>query len=315
MTQIPASPSREQLVQVLERARELALEEVPKGRVATYIPELGKADPGWFGLSVHTLDGCTVSVGDAQRPFSLQSVSKVFALAAALQHVGDEVFEGMSVEPSGDAFHSIVRLEEELGRPRNPFVNAGAIYVSSRLPGDSAEERYESLRRFLAELDGGPPLELDHDVWLSECRTGHRNRALAHFMQHWGVLKNADRCIDTYFRQCSLSVTVERLARLGLFLANRGRDPLSGRQVVTPDQSKLLLALMTTCGLYDEVGRFAIDVGLPGKSGVSGGILAVAPGRMALASYGPALDARGNSIGGKRALAYLSDELELSIFG
>ncbi len=306
--------TEKELQEALERARQAALRVLHQGRVATYIPELGKADPNLFAMSVHLLDGTKASIGDTDRSFSMQSVSKVFSLAAAMHAKCEDLFAKVSVEPSGDAFHSIVLLEEEEGMPRNPFVNAGAIAISNRLPGTTAKARFEYLRRFLGDMCGEHPPEMDSNVWLSETNTGHRNRALAHFMQHWQVIEDADGTIDTYFRQCAISVTAKSLARYGLFLANKGVDPLTEKVVISAEENKMLLALMTTCGLYDAVGQFAVDVGLPAKSGVSGGILAIVPGEMSIAAFGPALDGKGNSVGGIAALQSLSNELGLSLF-
>lgn len=306
----PPRRSREEL---LAEAFDSALPRLAEGRVATYIPELSKADPGWLGLALHGTDGGSAAVGDADRPFTLQSVSKVFGLAALLEYEGQQVFEKVSREPSGDSFHSIVRLEEERGRPRNPYINAGAICVTSRLPGATAEAKIAGLREFLFEASG-ERYEVDEAVYRSECRTGNRNRALAHYMQHWGVLEGAEVAVDAYFRQCSLRVDARGLARLGLFLANRGVDPVSGRRVVSEAHNRILLALMMTCGLYDDVGSFAVQVGLPAKSGVSGAILAIVPREMTLVAYGPGLDGKGNSIGGKAALARFASETRSSLF-
>lgn len=298
---------------VLAEAHAAARPHLEEGRVAQYIPELGHADPRWLGLAVHTTAGNRASVGDASRPFTLQSVSKVFGLAAVLAHEGDRIFERVSREPSGDAFHSIVRLEEERGRPRNPYINAGAICVASRLPGTTAEAKVSALQDFLAEA-GGERLELDEAVYRSECRTGSRNRALAHYMEHWGVIEGADVAVDAYFRQCSLRIDARRLARLSLFLAHGGADPESGRRIVSEAHSRTLVALMTTCGLYDGVGGFAVDVGLPAKSGVSGAILAVVPGEAAIATFAPALDDNGNSVGSLHALRCLAERTGTSLF-
>jgi glutaminase len=285
------------------------------GAVATYIPELARASADWFGIAVHALDAPEAIVaGDADRAFSLQSVSKVFALAYVLGRDGDAVFDRIGVEPSGDAFHSIVRLEEEHGQPRNPLINAGAIAVSERLPGDSAEARIDHLQVFLRRVHPDGAFPVDEAVFVSELRTGFRNRALANYMRHYGVIGDAALASETYFRQCAVTVTARSLARLGLFLANGGRDPVSGSEVLPARHTRTLLALMTTCGLYDEVGRFAVRVGLPAKSGVSGGLLAIAPGRLAIATYGPALGAKGNSVAGVAALECLAGELGLSIF-
>jgi glutaminase len=196
------------------------------------------------------------------------------------------------------------------------MINAGAIAVSSRLPGSNPEQRIAGLRRFLAEACDGDPadFQVDEAVYRSECRTGYRNRALANFMRHHGILDDAEDAVDTYFRQCSLRVDTEMLARLGLFLANGGVHPNSGAELLVPFDNRVVVATMMTCGLYDEVGHFAIRVGLPAKSGVSGGILAVLPGRMSIACYGPALGANGNSVAGMAMLELLSERLRLSLF-
>jgi glutaminase len=241
----------------------------------------------------------------------------VFALACALRSGDAKLYpDRVSVEPSGDEFHSITRLEEEQGRPRNPMINAGAIAVSGRLTGSSPEQRIDTLRRFLADAGGtdGSAFPIDEAVYRSECRTGFRNRALAYFMQHHGVVDDAEAAVDTYFRQCSLLITAERLAQLGLFLANGGVHPCTGKEILSPFHNRVVVATMMTCGLYDEVGHFAIRVGLPAKSGVSGGILAIVPGRMSIACYGPALGPNGNSVAGMGMLEYLSQRLRLSLF-
>lgn len=283
--------------------------------MAQYIPELARADPAQFGIAVQPLDGALLVRGDSDVRFTLQSISKVFSLAAVACDRGLSCLDGVSVEPSGDAFHSIVLLEDEGGTPRNPFINAGAIVVSERLTGKTSGEKIASFRRWLQSVDGSAEFEVDAAVWDSECDTGFRNRALANYMRHFGVLANPKLACDTYFKQCSVQTTAAGLARLGLFLANRGRNPLSGDQVIPATINRTILALMTTCGLYDEVGRFAVDVGLPAKSGVSGGLLAVVPGRFSIATYGPALGPKGNSAAGMAALQQLSETLELSLFG
>lgn len=288
----------------------------PSGRVATYIPELGHADADAVALAIHTVDGEAAAVGDVSECFTLQSVSKVFALAALLRGGGDDLWDCVRQEPSGDAFHSIVRLEEEGGRPRNPFINAGAIVVSGRLPGTDPAARAGAVRAFLqqATASGEDAFAMDEAVYRSECRTGHRNRALAHFMCHHGVLTDPDGAADGYFRQCALTADVDALARAGLFLAGGGLDPHTGTRMLDADANRTVVALMTTCGLYDEVGSFAVRVGIPGKSGVSGAILAVVPGRMSIACFGPALGARGNSVAGLAMLEFLAREGALSIF-
>jgi glutaminase len=287
------------------------------GELAGYIPELLKADPAAVGIAVAMLDGRTFRCGDANVQFTLQSVSKVFALACALRSGDAGLYpDRVSVEPSGDEFHSITRLEEEQGRPRNPMINAGAIAVSGRLTGSSPTERIDTLRSFLADAGrtSMSAFPTDEAVYRSECRTGFRNRALANFMRHHGVVDDASEAVDTYFRQCSLLTTAEQLAQLGLFLANGGVHPGTGEEFLSPFHNRVVVATMMTCGLYDEVGHFAIRVGLPAKSGVSGGILAVLPGRMSVACYGPALGSNGNSVAGMAMLEHLSQQLRLSLF-
>ena len=304
------------LATVADRALELGRRSAPTGKVATYIPELGKADPGCVALALETVDGQRIALGDVAARFTLQSTSKVFSLAALLAAGDDALFEHVGCEPSGDAFHSIVRLEEEGGRPRNPFINAGAIVVSDRLPGATASERIARLQAWLAAASGAGlgTFAMDEAVYASECRTGFRNRALANYMRHHGTVSDPELAADTYFRQCALTADVTELARLALFLAASGTDPLSRRRMLSPRDNRTIVALMTTCGLYDEVGRFAVDVGIPAKSGVSGAIVAVVPGELAIACYGPALGPRGNSVAGITMLEHLADGLGLSLF-
>lgn len=304
------------LDEVLAEAIELGRSVATTGKVAQYIPELSRADPSIVAAAVHSTDGVTAHAGDVSSRFTLQSVSKAFALACLLRDGEQSVFDNVSMEPSGDAFHSIVRLEEERGRPRNPLINAGAIVVSGRLPGESAEDKVQALRAFLNRAGGNDENEfpLDSAVFASECQTGFRNRALANYMKHFGVIEDPEVAVETYFRQCSLTCDVTTLARTALFLANGGMNPDSGNRLLSRENNRTILALMTTCGLYDEVGRFAVRVGMPAKSGVSGAIVGVVPGRMAIACYGPALGPKGNSVAGIRILEHITRELGLSIF-
>lgn len=302
------------LNEILQQALPVARRAAEAGKVANYIPELAKADPALAGLAIATIDGGRFEAGDARHQFTFQSVSKVFSFALLSRRAGMAAFDGMSCEPSGDTFHSIVRLEEEQGRPRNPYINAGAILVSSRLPGEGSGEKIAALQSFLGEICDGDSFPVDEAVFRSEAETGYRNRALANYMRHFGLLRDADVAVETYFRQCAISLDTTRLARLGLFLANRGIDPVSGATILPRSASRVVVAQMAMCGLYDEVGQFAVSVGLPAKSGVSGAMLAIVPGRMAIAAFGPALGAKGNSRAGMAALAFLSDKLELSLY-
>jgi glutaminase len=285
------------------------------GKLASYIPELARADPSKFALVLRSVDGHVVRSGHAEEPFTFQSVSKVFTFCYLLSTGGDAILDQMPCEPSGDAFHSIVRLEDEHGHPRNPYINAGAIMVSDRLRGSNAKDKIDGFVDFLRALSEGERLQVDERVYASEFATGNRNRALAHYMNHYGLIDDPAMAVDTYFRQCSLTLDTARLARIGLFLANRGRDPETDHRVLTEDHNRTAVALMATCGLYDEVGRYAIRVGVPSKSGVSGPILAVVPGRMTIAAYSPELGPKGNSVAGMTALTVLSKRLRLSVFG
>lgn len=303
------------LAEVMAEALDLGRAAAKTGRVASYIPELAKVDPNLMGIVLHPTDGPPVAVGDADALFTMQSVSKVFFLAHAIREQGPTILERMSCEPSGDSFHSIVRLEEEYGRPRNPYINAGAIMVAGLLPGSGADEKVRGFRTFMSEICDGASFPVDEAVYQSESATGFRNRALANYMRHHGIVADADVAVETYFRLCAVVCTAKRLARAGLFLANRGVDPVTGKRILDVADNRSLVALMATCGMYDEVGRFAIDVGLPGKSSVSGSVLSVVPGRLSIAVFAPALGPKGNSIGGLAAMRHLSMRLDLSLFG
>lgn len=312
LAELPAGAA---LARALDEAYAVGRGQTAHGSVATYIPELARADPSHFALAVSTVAGESQARGDAEVPFTFQSVSKVFALSYLLTTEGRAVFEHVSCEPSGDAFHSIVKLEEEQGEPRNPYINAGAILVSSRLPGETARDKSRGLRAFLSGICDGSDFPVEEAVYESESATGFRNRALANYMRHFGQLGDPKVAAEAYFRQCSISLDARKLARIGLFLAHGGVDPGTGRRILDIDDTRLVVALMATCGLYDEVGHFAVDVGLPAKSGVSGAILAVVPGVMSIAAFGPALGPKGNSVAGMAGLAALSRSLGLSIFG
>lgn len=299
---------------VLDEALAVGRAAARSGKVASFIPALSQADPAHAGLAVATIDGGVWQAGEANEPFTFQSVSKVFALACVMRDRGLDALNGMSCEPSGDAFHSIVRLEEENGRPRNPYINAGAIMISERLPGTGPDEKAAALQRFLTALCPEASFPVDDAVYRSETETGYRNRALAHYMRHFGVIDDPRLAVETYFRQCAIRLDTVQLAHLGLFLANRGVNPATGEPVLDTDCARTVVAQMAMCGLYDEVGHFAVNVGFPAKSGVSGAMLGVVPGRMAIAAYGPALGPQGNSMFGMAALSQLSRAMSLSIF-
>lgn len=300
-------------ISTLDHALTTARPHLKNGHVADYIPALREANPLHLGIAVTDTDGRITEAGDSQVSFSIQSISKIFSLACVLQLRGlDTVLQHVGMEPSGNPFYSLVQLEYESGKPRNPFINAGAIAVTSLLPGQTAGEKSEFLCRFLSEISG-TPIAVNERVYFSEYETSHRNRAVAHFMKHFGNIEgDVEEAVNAYFQQCSITMDAAALARLGLFLANRGTDPASGKRILDAKGQRFILTMMTACGLYDASGEFAVRVGLPAKSGVGGGIFAVVPGRYVIVTFGPALDEKGNSIGGIHALEHLSSTCELS---
>jgi glutaminase len=284
------------------------------GEVATYIPELSKANPEHFGVCLVTASGRVIAAGDCDVPFSIQSVSKPFTFGMALEEFGHaRVFECVGVEPSGDAFNSI-ELQNGTNRPHNPMVNSGAITITALLHakyGDAALDRL--LERFSAAA--GRRLEVDHDVYESERRTGHRNRAIAHLLLNVGMVHDqAEAALDLYFRQCAILVTCRDLATMAGTLGNMGRNPLTGEVVFDLYSVKDMLSIMFTCGMYDYSGQWAYRVGVPAKSGVSGAVMAVVNRQMGIATYSPRLDAHGNSRRGTEVGVELASRLGLHAF-
>ncbi len=284
-----------------------------QGKVADYIPELGKANPVYLGLCIKTPDGQSVEFGDVEQRFTMQSICKVVSLATALQHKGfDEVFTHVMMEPSGDAFNSILKLDTSSNRPFNPMINAGAIEIVNLLAPDFS---FDDLLHFTRAICMDDEIVLDEAVYHSESDTGDRNRAIGYLLKSKGVLTgDVLKTVDLYFKLCSLSVTARSLAGLGLILANGGVDPHSGIRLLSPQTVRTVKTLMFTCGMYDRSGEFAVRVGLPCKSGVGGGIMASVENQMGIGTYGPSLDEKGNSIGGGYALEYLSREMHLHTF-
>ncbi|MBI5129424.1 MAG: glutaminase [Rhodopseudomonas palustris] len=301
---------------VAEIAGEMA-QRTDRGEVASYIPELAGVDPQRFGLVVIDADGHVAAGGDADLPFSIQSISKVFTLTLALGKAGDRVWRRVGREPSGSAFNSIVQLERERGIPRNPFINAGAIAVTDLiLSGHQPREALGEILRFMQFLAADSSIVIDEAVAASEQRTGFRNAALANYMKSFGVLDNpVEYTLGVYFHHCAIAMSCRQLAMAGRFLAHNGRNPTTGHNVVTAQRARRINALMLTCGHYDGSGEFAYRVGLPGKSGVGGGVLAIAPGKASIAVWSPGLDASGNSHLGRIALEALTKRLGWSIFG
>jgi glutaminase len=283
--------------------------------VATYIPELARADPSWFGISLATADGHVYEVGDTRVPFTIQSISKPFVYGLALEDRGKAaVLARIGVEPTGDAFNEI-SLEPGTGRPLNPMINAGAITATSLVAGHSVEDRWARMLS-LFSLYAGRPLALDQTVYASERDTGHRNRAISHMLRNFGIIeRDPEPDLDLYFRQCSIEVTSRDLAIIGATLATGGTNPLSGERVLRSSHVHEVLSVMTTCGMYDYAGEWVYRVGLPAKSGVAGGILAVLPGQLAIGVFSPPLDERGNSVRGVAVCEALSEELGLHFLG
>tara|TARA_R110002167_G_scaffold1902_3_gene9383 strand:+ start:259 stop:1179 length:921 start_codon:yes stop_codon:yes gene_type:complete len=288
-----------------------------KGKVASYIPQLARVNPEQFAISIALPNGEIYNAGCAQTLFSIQSVSKVFTLTLALGKLGESLWHRVGREPSGDPFNSIVQLEHEHGKPRNPFINAGAIAVADAImQGHQPKEALAEILQFVRFLANDESIAIDEKVARSENETGDRNASLAHFMASFGHFQNpVDAVLGTYFHHCSIAMNTQQLATAGLFLANNGINPQTGYPVVSPKRAKRINSLMLMCGHYDGSGEFAFRVGLPGKSGVGGGILAIAPGKASIAVWSPGLDAIGNSKLGTQALEILAHKTGWSIFG
>lgn len=287
-----------------------------QGRVADYIPALAAVDPMKFGMCVALGDGTTHVIGDADERFSIQSISKVFTMSMALRRVGDELWKRVGREPSGSPFNSIVQLESERGIPRNPLINAGAIVVTDilvQLVG--TDGMLAELLDRLRMLSGDASIEIDEVVASSEEAAGARNRALANFMQSYGNLVNpVAQTLRAYFSQCAIAMSCRQLARAAMFLAFDGRDPIDGHQIVTSEFCRRINAVMMSCGHYDNSGDFTYRIGLPGKSGVGGGILVIAPGHGSIAVWSPGLNAAGTSLVGSVALEALVKCTGWSVF-
>ena len=281
--------------------------EIGVGKVANYIPALAEVPANKFGAAIVTVDGETARYGDAQEPFSIQSISKVFSLTAALNQVGTDVWKRVGREPSGNSFNSIVQLERENGIPRNPFINAGALVVTDTMLGDqSTEACTKNLLALVQQLADDKSIGIDRTVAESELATAHRNSSLAYFMQSFKNLeRSVDEVLEVYCNQCAIAMTCEQLARSALFLSCEGTDPLTKTCVVGSTRARRTNALMMLCGHYDASGDFAHRVGLPGKSGVGGGIVVVVPNTAAAAVWSPCLNLNGNSHAGTAALEAL----------
>ena len=284
-----------------------------QGKVASYIPELAEIDPNQFGMCIATVDGEIHGLGASRKPFSIQSISKLFTLELLVELLGEPVWEHIGRSPTNSAFNSLGWLEQEKGKPYNPFVNAGALAVTDRIMNSTAMPIH-SILQHVRQLAGDQSIQINERVGDSERATCYRNLAIAYLMKSFGTVEGpVETLLDVYCDQCAIELSCEQLAKAGLLFA-RGGFNHDGYQVLTPTSTDRINALLATAGMYDGAGEFAFRVGLPAKSGVGGGILAISPGKMAIAAWGPALDATGQSIVGLKALEILANHLELSVF-
>lgn len=286
-----------------------------EGKVADYIPALAKAAPDWFGICVVGVDGAAYAVGEAERPFSIQSISKPFVFALVCQALGGgKARESVGVNATGLPFNSVMAIELNAERTMNPMVNAGAIATTSLAPGANAEARWNFIREGLSRF-AGRQLELDQEVYASEAATNQRNQGIARLLLGYGRLySDPDEATDIYTRQCALNITARDLAVMGATLADGGVNPVTRERVLDADRCKRALAVMATAGLYEQSGDWLYEVGLPGKSGVAGGLVTIAPGKGGLGVFSPPLDEAGNSVRGQLVTRFLSERLGLNLF-
>ena len=285
-----------------------------KGKVASYIPALAEVDPRQYGIAIETLEGTSFQVGDAGVCFSGQSISKIFTLAMVTRHLGDQIWKYVGREPSGNPFNSLVQLEYEQGIPRNPFINAGALVVTDRLMS-LYEHPKDAILEFIRSISGNDDIYYDKHIARSERAHADRNMALGYLMKSFGNIENdVEAVIDVYCHQCAIAMSCIDLSRAFLFLANRGVNPFNQERILTVSQAKRLGALMLTCGFYDESGDFAFRAGLPGKSGVGGGVSAYIPGNLAITVWSPGLNRHGNSWIGMETLERFTTDIGNSVF-
>jgi len=287
-----------------------------QGKVATYIPELGKIDKNISGIVVIDINNNIYSAGDKNFKFTIQSMSNAVTLLLALMDYGDKVFEKVGKEPSGDPFNSLKRLtNKNTDKPFNPMINAGAITITSMIKAKNKEERIERIINLFKKMTGNNDININMDVYNSELRTGDKNRSIAYFLKDKKIIEG-EVCdvLDTYFKQCSIEVTCFDLANIGATLANDGISPITKKRIVSSKHATIVKALMFTCGMYDDSGEFALEVGIPAKSGVSGGIFCAVPNKMGIGVIGPSLDKKGNSVVGIELLKKITKEKDLCIF-
>ncbi|MDF2532438.1 MAG: glsA [Clostridia bacterium] len=302
---------------LLDEAIRYALPYVLEGKPASYIPELGKVDPKQLGVAIVSMEGSHWGSGAYNSSFTMQSISKVAALMLAVMDRGEQyVFSKVGMEPTGDPFNSIIKLETmKTAKPLNPMINAGAIAVDSLILGEHVEDKLNRLIGFVRRLCHNEKIWFNQEVYQSENATGYRNRALANFMKDAAIIEGeVEAVLELYFKQCSIELNAMDIAMMGAVLAGDGTSPITGEVIIPKSIARLVKTFMVTCGMYDASGEFAVRVGLPAKSGVGGGILAAVPGKMGIGVFGPALDSKGNSAGGIKVLEYISWKMDLSIF-
>ena len=286
-----------------------------EGKVASYIPALANVNPNQFSMAIKMFDGQTFGVGEIDKKFSIQSISKVFTFTLALNYYGKELYKRVNHEPSGNPFNSLIQLEYENGIPRNPFINAGAIVTADTLVSIYKNDTFNQILDFIKMVSNDKTIDFNEEIFHSELEHGFRNYALINMIKSFGNIHNdIDEVIKTYFKQCSIMMSPSQLASSMLFLANHGINQITNERILTESKAKRISSLMLTCGHYDASGDFAYRVGLPGKSGVGGGIVAIVPKKMAICVYSPRLNTQGNSLIGTKALELFTTKTGLSIF-
>ncbi|MBN3521802.1 glutaminase [Algoriphagus lutimaris] len=300
--------------QLIEEVYQDVQAENLKGKVADFIPEIANVDPNQFGIALVDLQGNVYGVGDYQTPFSIQSISKVHTLTMVFHRFNSKLWSRVNVEPSGNPFNSIAQLEYENGIPRNPFINAGALVITDALCS-KFENPLEQISAFINEISGCDCVRINQAVMNSEKNNAARNTALAYFLKSFNNFENSiEEVLDVYFSHCAMEMSCVELAKTFSFLANDGYSIYANREILSESHARRVNALMLTCGFYDEAGEFAYKVGLPGKSGVGGGVAAVMPHKFSIAVWSPELNEKGNSVKSIRALELLTDKLAFSLF-
>ncbi|WP_439182169.1 glutaminase A [Carboxylicivirga taeanensis] len=310
----PVAPDYTRLKQILDEAYHEFLTD-STGTPADYIPELATVNPDLFGICIVTVDGQIFCVGDVEHTYSIQSISKVFTLAMVMEQIGKEaILEKLGTEPTGLPFNSVTAIEQQSTRVGNPLVNAGAIATASLLDGKNEAAKWKTILAYYSAC-AGEPLTMMDDVYASEAATNGRNHAIARLLDAYGVMyDDPEKAVDLYTRQCSVGMTTKQLAAMGATLAAGGVNPFTGERAMQATNVPQILSIMLSCGMYDYSGTWSYLTGLPAKSGVGGGIVAVVPGKGAIAAFSPRLDAAGNSVRAQKAIAYISQHLNINIF-